>query len=375
MRSARVALSKSMLTIRGASSGGSRLPTPAACTPGNPRILSRSVSTNAVAAPPSMNILSASISRAVSAWRGSKPLSSSSNRSTVRTSSPAPVSNTIDNAIWAATNPARRRLVAGETGRHRPASQDGSVTPGGSERRGAAADHADEQGQSQTGEDNRKVDGDGVEALHDTGGCGREQPQTDPGRREAQEQSTGGYHQTFDQRGADQSGHAGAERDPDGELPAPHHRAPDEEGHRVRARDDQHEQRRRDRHPDHRPHASEQCLFDQPDRRAPCLAIDLARDPGGVVSGLGNRRTLGHAPHETIPTGSRRYDQPHVDVGCRKREVIPHDRRHVVAPVPDRHRLAEGGPAGLVLECPRQRRADHGPGVTAQEPGDHAHRR
>ena len=61
-----------------------------------------------------MNGVSASISRAVSACRGSKPLSSSSNRSTVRTSSPAPVSNTMDNAIWPATSPARRRLAVRE---------------------------------------------------------------------------------------------------------------------------------------------------------------------------------------------------------------------------------------------------------------------
>ena len=63
---------------------------------------------------PWMNGVSASISRAVSACRGSKPLSSSSNRSTVRTSSPAPVSNTMDNAIWPATSPARRRPAVRE---------------------------------------------------------------------------------------------------------------------------------------------------------------------------------------------------------------------------------------------------------------------
>lgn len=50
---------------------------------------------------------------------------------------------------------------------------------------------------------------------------GREQPQTGPCRREAQNQPAGDQRQALDQSGPDQPGQPRAEGDADGELPAP----------------------------------------------------------------------------------------------------------------------------------------------------------
>ena len=255
----------------------------------------------------------------------------------------------MDSAIWAATSPARRRLAVREPVAAVPRAQGAAAPPHGAGHGGAAAYRPGQHGQDQPGEEDRTFDGDGVGAWYQPGGRSREQPQTDPGYREPQGEPARGYRQTLDHRGPGQPRHAGAEGEPDGELPPPKHGASDEERHRVHARYDEHEQGRCDRHPHDRPQFTAQRLFDRPCRGAPQLVADvadIAGDPDCVFPGLGQGRAVPHTPHDLVRAGFLRRDrtsrQPHVDVRRRKRERGGHDGRHVVTTVLHRRRLAEG---------------------------------
>ena len=111
--SSRVSLRNRRLIVVGASVGGSRLPSPAASTPGSLLTSASSRSTNPADAPSSAKRESPSISLAISTREESKPPSSASSASMLRARSPAPARSTTAVDTCATTSAARRRRAVG----------------------------------------------------------------------------------------------------------------------------------------------------------------------------------------------------------------------------------------------------------------------
>ena len=326
----------------GASVGGSRLPSPAASTPGSLPTSASSRSTNPADAPSSAKRESPSISLAVSTREESKPPSSASSASMLRARSPAPARSTTAVDTCATTSVARRRRAVGVAA--------GPATPEGPSRwpRGipavdampqatAATSHDDDDAASSIGSSNRisAARGSTAAALvanRRTATQARKEPAARPAA--ATTSPSANVPQYRRRRPTPRASRTANSRR---RASRPAH----EQRHRVRAGGQEHQHRRREGRRQGRPDGIEEHRLERRHGRAPVVAVHVADDPGRVVAGLLDGGA-GRQPSDHVERGSdrrgRRQGDPDVDGRRRERERGGHHAGDGV------RRVADGDP-------------------------------
>ena len=335
--------------------GGRLLPRPAAVTPGSSRTRRRSSSTNCARLAALKVVVSVSASRVVTALRVVAPVSVSRSLHTVRASRPVPTSSSTASASCAPTSVARRRRLGNP-----PAPGDRRSSVARSLRPAVSAGASPQTSATNIAAARlaaaaREIDRDRLEPRHRLGGDDGEGAQAEVRQPEAERRSDRREQRALEERRADETAAAGANRQPHREFTLPRQRAADEQRRDVRARHEQQQRTRRRQRPHHRPRRADHEVVEHSYRGPPAPAAPRHRRQrdARVLSRLLDRHAVAQPADQPEPTG----DRP--------------------PPIPERPAPPHRNPQIHIVIRHRERRGHHGDDVVrnlsdAQYPADDA---